>query len=352
MQYSVSMYHIIVPAIALFFISAGICAFILKFFGIVDTPNNRSSHTSPTPTAGGAAIVISFFIGIYFVYPGMGHAFLTKKVFFAWMISSLFIAIISFYDDLQSKSFTFRLIAETIAIIIAMQSGIVIKYLNCPAIAGRGVDLGLIGYLISFFWILGLINAYNFMDGLNGMAAGNAVVALIFLAWISFSHNSNFTYIVSCILISGTLGFMIFNFPIGRIFMGDIGSTFLGFSFATLAIISCLYDRSHISLFVIPLLLFHFIYDTFFTFCRRLISGENVFQAHRTHLYQLFNQLGFSHVQVSCFYFALAFVQGCGALVMVNISGPKQLFVFVPYLVFQIIYSMIIIYFAKKQKLI
>ena len=190
------------------------------------------------------------------------------------------------------------------------------------------------------------------MDGLNGMAAGNAVIALIFFGWISFTEGNHFTYTLSYILIAGTLGFFVFNFPEGRLFMGDVGSTFLGFTFACIAIISSRYGNCHIPLLVIPLLLFHFIYDTSFTFCRRFVSGQNVFRAHRTHLYQLFNQLGFSHVMVSCFYFVFAIIQGCGSLFMVDNPGISGFLIFIPYLVFQVIYSMVIIYFAKKKNLI
>ena len=134
--------------------------------------------------------------------------------------------------------------------------------------------------------------------------------------------------------------------------MGDVGSTFLGFTFATLAIISALYDNAHTSLLVVPLLLFHFIYDTFFTFTRRFLKKENVFQAHRTHLYQLFNQLGHSHIRVTLFYYAVGFAQGLGAFCMISIPGPKRLLMFLPYLIFQIIYSDLIIYYAKKRNLL
>ena len=134
--------------------------------------------------------------------------------------------------------------------------------------------------------------------------------------------------------------------------MGDVGSTFLGFTFATLAIISSLYDNAHTSLLVIPLLLFHFIYDSFFTFVRRLLAKENVFQAHRTHLYQLLNSLGYSHTKVTFFYCVMCITQGLGVLWMMTIPNIQRLLVFIPYLLFQIIYSSIIIYSAKNKGLL
>ncbi len=275
---------------------------------------------------------------------------ITQKFFLGFTVSSLLIAGMSFYDDYKHKPLSLRLVTQMVAILVVISFGMVITRIDLPF--PNNTALGIMGYLITFVWILGLTNAYNFMDGLNGMAGGNAVITSIFLGLISFGQGSNFTYIVCYTLMAGTLGFLIFNFPKGKLFMGDVGSTFLGFTFATLAIISSLYDNAHTSLLVIPLLLFHFIYDTFFTFLRRLLAKENVFQAHRTHLYQLFNRLGYSHTVVTLFYCAVALAQGFGAFWMVRIPGVERIYVFIPFLVFQVLYSLIILYFAKKKALI
>jgi len=256
----------------------------------------------------------------------------------------------SLYDDYKQKPLYLRLVTQIIAIIVVMSFGIIITHIDVPFLRNNPMEI--ISYLITFLWILGLTNAYNFMDGLHGMAAGNAVITAIFMAIISFSQGSNFTYIVCYTLIAGTAGFLVFNFPKGKLFMGDVGSTFLGFTFATLAIIASLYDNAHTSLLVIPLLLFHFIYDTFFTFIRRFLRKENVFQAHRTHLYQLFNQLGHSHTRVTLFYCAVGFAQGLGACWMICIPNQFRLLIFLPFLIFQIIYSVIIISSAKKRDLL
>lgn len=340
----------LVFAFCLFFFSSTLCWKIIHRSKIIDTPNNRSSHKTPTPTAGGMAIVTTFFLGMAALFFFAEQTMITQKFFLGFTFSSLLIAAMSFYDDYKKKSLSLRLITQIIAITVVISFGIVITNIDLPI--SRNTSLGIWGYLITFIWIIGLTNAYNFMDGLNGMAGGNAVITALFLCIVSFNQGSNFTYIVCYTLIAGTLGFLIFNFPKGKLFMGDVGSTFLGFTFATLAIIASLYDRAHTSLLVIPLLLFHFIYDTFFTFTRRLLAKENVFQAHRTHLYQLLNQLGYSHTQVTLFYCAIAFAQGLGVCWMVSIPGLKRLFVFIPYLFFQIIYSIVIIIFAKKKGLL
>jgi UDP-GlcNAc:undecaprenyl-phosphate GlcNAc-1-phosphate transferase len=326
------------------------CWGIIKRSDIMDNPNKRSSHDMPTPSGGGVAIVTTFFLGMLVIYFIADKTMIGQKYFLAFSFSSILIAVISFYDDYKERPFYIKFLSQIIAVVVVMFLGVVIYKIHFPMIGER--NLGVVGYVMTFIWIVGLTNSYNFMDGLNGMAGGTAVIAATFFSIISFSKGSNFAYIVSYSIIAGTLGFLVFNFPKARLFMGDTGSTFLGFTFATLAIIAALYDHSHTSLFVMPLLLLHFIYDTFFTFIRRLIQGENVFEAHRSHLYQLFNRLGYSHAFVSGFYFSVGIAQGLGACLLVNIPGTERLLVFIPYLAFQMIYSMIIIYNAKRANLI
>ncbi|MFC1829819.1 glycosyltransferase family 4 protein [Thermodesulfobacteriota bacterium] len=316
----------------------------------MDIPNERSSHHAPVPKAGGLAIVITFIAGVMVLYLIADKAMIGRKFFLGFVCPSILIAAVSFYDDLYDLSPLIRLIPQTICTIAVMMFGWIIHSINLPWIGW--VQLGFWGYLITFIWIIGLTNAYNFMDGINGLAGGTAVIACLFFSIICLTLNDNFTYLITYALMAGALGFLVFNFPKGRLFMGNVGSNFLGFVFATLAIVAALHDPSRASLFVMPLLLFHFIYDTFFTFIRRLIKGENVFSPHRSHLYQLFNQLGYSHTTVSAFYFAMGIAQGFSAWIISGTTGDNRAWVFVPYLMVQVIYSIIITQKAKKANLI
>ncbi|MBF0467306.1 MAG: undecaprenyl/decaprenyl-phosphate alpha-N-acetylglucosaminyl 1-phosphate transferase [Desulfamplus sp.] len=341
-------------AFFLFFVSAAISLFLIRTTKVLDIPNGRSSHSKPTPTIGGVAIVFTFFLSMAILYFVAHTTMITERYFLGFTFSSLLIAGMSFYDDFKCKPFYIKLATQIFAVIVVMSFGIIIHHINFPYnfLFLNDKSLGAASYVITFGWILGMTNAYNFMDGLNGMAGGNAIIASIFFCIISLDQGSDFTYMVSYTLAAGVSGFLIFNFPRGKLFMGDIGSTFLGFSFATLSIIASLYDNAHTSLLIIPLLFFHFIYDTFFTFVRRMINGENVFQAHRTHLYQLFNRLGYKHFSVTMFYYTVAVAQGLGALWMIKITGLQRLLIFIPYLLFQVIYSIVIIYYAKKRGVI
>ncbi len=323
---------------------------MIRYVRVLDIPNSRSSHDRPIPKSGGIVIVITFLIGVAAIYLVGDDTMIKQKYFFGFLFSSLLIAGISLYDDLTEKPFLFKLVGQIIATGVVMGSGLVIHELALPWVGP--VQLGVAGYVITFIWIIGLTNAYNFMDGLNGMAAGPAIISGLFFCFLSFSQGSTFVYIICYTLIAGALGFMVFNFPRAHLFMGDVGSAFLGFVFATLGIIAALYDHSHTSLFVMPLLLFNYIYDTAFTFVRRLLRHENVFAAHRTHLYQLFNQLGHSHVRVSGFHFCVCIAQGIGAGYIIHIQGSQRVFIFIPFLIFQIVYSVVIMRKAKKANLI
>ncbi|MCG8615727.1 MAG: undecaprenyl/decaprenyl-phosphate alpha-N-acetylglucosaminyl 1-phosphate transferase [Desulfobacterales bacterium] len=320
---------------------------ILKRSRVIDNPCYRSSHSTPIPTTGGLAIVFTFFLGML-IYAVLGNeTMILSKYFLGFTFSSLLIAGISYYDDLKDKPLTIRLATHTLGILTVMGFGIVINRIEHPLFDSSLMAIA--GYFLTFMWILGLTNAYNFMDGLNGMAGCNAVITAIFLCIISFSQGSNFTYIVCYTIVAGTGGFLIFNYPKGKLFMGDVGSTFLGFTFAVLAIISALYDNSHTSLMVMPLLLFHFIFDTFFTFMRRGLSRENVFMAHRTHIYQLLNRLGMSHTRVTFIYMVLCIIQGMAAKWMLTIGGPERTMVFLPFALTYFGLAMVVVKKARRK---
>ena len=128
-----------------------------------------------------------------------------------------------------------------------------------------------------------------------------------------------------------------------------MGSQFLGFVFAAVAVLAADFDAAKMPILVVPLLFFHFIFRHFFTFWRRLLAGEDVTQAHRSHLYQLLNQAGQSHARVSVIHFAIALAQGGGGYVMLQLPATHQWDVFVPFLVFEIIYAIFVLRTARRR---
>lgn len=335
---------------ALFFISILITRFMILRLYVIDVPTERSSHDIPTPKSGGIAIVAAFSAGVLAIFMIAEKTMIMKPYFFGFVFSSLLIAGISFYDDLRSKPYTFKLKAQLLAAGVVLTSGLIIDEFVLP-FAGI-VVLGWMSYPVTLLWILGFTNAFNFMDGLDGLAAGVAVIAGAFLCIITYSQGSLFVYITCYTLVAGILGFLVYNFPPARIFMGDVGSAFIGFCFAVLAVIAARYDHSHTSYFVVPLLFFNFIYDTSFTLVRRSLRGENLAEAHKSHLYQIFHQLGYSPHFVSVFHYGVCILQGIAAMWMVRMPGPARIYVFLPFLAFQIAYSWIIMRSAGKAGLL
>lgn len=323
---------------------------VLRFLVIHDVPNERSSHSLITPTGGGLAIVVAFLAGIAMIHGIGDQTPIYTTYFLGFFAASFVVGALSFYDDLRFVSFKVKLGGQILATLVVLLAGIVIDVTHLPWFGE--VRWGLWAYPLTLLWILGLTNAYNFMDGLDGLAASTAVIAALFLALISFQQGSHFIYLVSLVLAAASLGFLFFNWSPARIFMGDIGSTFLGFTFATMAVIAARYDHSHTSLFVVPLLLFHFIFDTLFTFIRRLLAGEQVFLAHRSHLYQLLNRMGACHGQVALFYAAMAISQGLAAVWMIHHPGPDRMVIYLPFLMFHLLYASLVLIGAKRRGIV
>jgi UDP-N-acetylmuramyl pentapeptide phosphotransferase/UDP-N-acetylglucosamine-1-phosphate transferase len=165
-------------------------------------------------------------------------------------------------------------------------------------------------------WIVGLTNAYNFMDGSDGIAGAQALVAGASWACLGWLAGLPTLAGLGLLLAGGSLGFLLHNWPPARIFMGDVGSAFLGYSFAILPLLALAGQRSLAAaspvLGLLPV--WPFVFDASFTFLRRLRHGENVFAAHRTHLFQRLLIAGFSHRFVLLLYGSLATVGGVAAV--------------------------------------
>ena len=323
---------------------------LLRHCTIYDVPNERSSHSRITPKGGGIGIGVAYLAGILLIQIIGNKTPLYSSYFRGFFAASFMIAGLAFFDDLRTVSFRIRLGGYILATVVAMWAGIVIDVTHFPLFGE--VHWGWWAYPLTLLWVVGLTNSYNFMDGLDGLASSTAVIAALFLAIISFQRGSHFIYLTSLVLAAASFGFLVFNWSPAKIFMGDIGSTFLGFAFATMAVIAARYDLSHTSLFVVPLLLFHFIFDTLFTFIRRLLAGEHVFLAHRSHLYQLLNQLGYSHKQVASIYSVMAICQGVAAIWMTKIIGSDRLFIFLPFLVLYLLLARRVTVKAKRKGLL
>jgi UDP-GlcNAc:undecaprenyl-phosphate GlcNAc-1-phosphate transferase len=320
------------------------------FIRVMDVPNSRSSHTQPIPKSGGVAIVAAFVVGSLIIYFVASVARIEDREFWGFLACAVLLAVVSFIDDVTQKSFAAKFFTQMLCAGVVLALGVIVTRLWVP-LSGE-VELGWAGYLFTFLWIIGLTNASNFMDGLDGLVGGVAVIAAVFLCAIAFSQRSYFVYATSYALLASVAGFLIFNLPPARVFMGDVGSAFLGFTFATLAVIGASFDVGHLSFYVVPMLLFQFIFDTALTLVRGLLRGGKVYLPHRSHLYQLLNRMGYSHRAVSLFHYAVAVTQGIGAFLLVELEPQNRVYAFLPFLVFNAAYAGYVLRRAKAMKLI
>lgn len=279
---------------------------------ILDHPNPRSSHQLPTPRGGGLAIAAITSFGAV-VAEVLTQAW-PWPLFALFWTSAITVAVVSWIDDVKSLPNGLRL-----AVHLAAASVIVVAspgwHVVWVPLAGDIHPSALFQSITCIVWITGLTNAYNFMDGIDGIAGGQAVVAGA--GWLLLGSFVADPIAMACgsLILGSALGFLIHNWQPARIFMGDVGATFIGFVLASLTVVEM--PRSPRIAACGSLLVWPFIADTAFTFFRRLHAGENVLQSHRSHVYQRLNRTGFSHARVSSVYVILA---GFGLLSSISVA--------------------------------
>jgi UDP-GlcNAc:undecaprenyl-phosphate GlcNAc-1-phosphate transferase len=317
--------------------------------GVMDTPNARKAHSRPTPKGGGVGVVVAFMLGISVLYGFAEFSRLADPYFRGVIVASAAIAVVAFLDDLRDWPFTVKLAAQVLAALAAVGSGLFVASLNLPY---RGaVPLGWFGPAATLAWILFATNAMNFIDGLNGLAAGTALVASAFLAFIAQAEGGWFVYFASLLLAAGLVGFLPFNYPRARIFLGDVGSQFCGFVLAVLGVAAARFDRVEMSFLLVPMLLAGVLYDVAFTLVRRALAGQSLTQAHRGHLYQVAQRAGMDARLVAAVHWAFAAFGGLCALAF--IAAPGALKPLAPLLVLapQLAWTAIVIRLARRARL-
>lgn len=322
-------------ALGLALISALVVRLMIAY-PILDHPNARSSHSRPTPRGGGLGIVVAFTLGMGVLYWQAEYARLPGPQFLGVIGAALAIAAVSLWDDARDLRFALKLAAQALAALVAIGSGLELQRLAVP---GLGiVQLGALGPLLTLFWILGCTNAVNFMDGLDGLVGGTVFLALLILCAIAESQGGWFVYLASLMLAAGLLGFLPFNLHPARIFMGDVGSQFLGFMMAILAVAAARFDAAEVTFMLVPLLLFGLFFDAAFTLLRRAAMGLNITAAHRTHLYQMAQRSGMGVRQVAAVHWGFVLAHGVLALAFMALAPAIKPLVLVPALGLQLIW--------------
>ena len=256
-------------------LSALLVRFMVRV-AVLDTPGHRSSHDRPTPKGGGVGVIAAFLLGTPLALRLQGEAI---SVASACLLAAVgLLALVSWLDDVRQFPPLVKLAAQLAAAASVLWGIWPLPGSWLPGFWPLGLAIGLC-------WLLFVTNALNFIDGLNGLAGGSMALACLWLG-IGLGKPGGLEQTAALLLAAGLIGFLPFNYPRARIFLGDVGSQGAGLAVAAIGLLHWRDGPAH-SLLAMPLLLAGILYDVAFTLCRRWRAGERLMQAHRDHLYQL-----------------------------------------------------------------
>ena len=332
-------------AVVVALMSAAIVRVMIRW-GSLDYPGTRSSHTQPTPKGGGVGIASSFVFGMAVLFATAGRARVPDAPFLGLIVAATGIAAISYADDVRSWSATVKLTAQLAAASVAIGCGIRFRVLHLPWL---GVwDTGWLGIPLTAAWIVFATNAVNFIDGLNGLASGSVALACLVLAGIGWVQGDWFVHVASLVLGAGIAGFLPYNYPRARIFMGDVGSQFCGFILAVIGVLSAQFGAQTLSVLLVPMLLAGVLFDVAFTLVRRFLAGDRLMQAHRSHLYQIAHRTGRPAWAITLIYWAMVGWGGLCCAVFEASSGPWKPLLPLAVMLPQALWLVVVLVWARR----
>ncbi|MGM9551399.1 MAG: MraY family glycosyltransferase [Clostridia bacterium] len=307
--------------------------------GAVDVPKDaRRMHKTPKARLGGLAIFLGFIVSacLFSTLP---------KTIVGMLLGSFIIVVLGIFDDINSLSAKFKFVVQTLAAIIPVCFGVVIERISVPEVI-FGVDtleLGWLAYPLTVLWIVAVTNALNLIDGLDGLAIGVSSISSITLLCISLLLSEYIpldVIIVSAALSGACLGFFPYNFNPAKLFMGDTGALFLGYSLANISVLGLSKGYAMISVATPLLILALPIFDTSFAILRRLKNHQPIMAPDRGHLHHRLIDLGLSQKQAVIIIYAMCAIL-CLFAIFLLASGAIKLvslfFIFVAFIVFLVV---------------
>ena len=297
-----------------------VCAFLLAFLstpfvkklakkiGAIDIPKDkRRMHTDSVPLIGGLAIFLGFLVStVVFTEVDLKVA--------AILAGALIMVVLGVFDDKYALSAKFKLVFQIAAAAIPVIAGVRIERIMLPFLKSGGIEFGWLSYPITILWIVALTNAVNLIDGLDGLAAGVSAIASFSMFLIALMRGDYVIAVMCAALVGACSGFLPYNFSPASIFMGDTGSTFLGFVMASLSVLG-LFKVHTIIAFAVPFIAFGIpIFDTSFAIFRRLREHRPIMSPDRGHLHHRLVDMGFSHKQAVLIIYAICVILGAVAV--------------------------------------
>lgn len=293
---------------------AAVATWLVRHYAIrtslLDVPNERSSHSQPTPRGGGIGIFAGIAAGLALAF---GNGLVDSSLFTALIAGGTLIAGIGFLDDRQHVSPLTRAAVHFLAAALALA---LLGGLPSLELGGGELTLGAAGWVLGALGIVWLINLFNFMDGIDGIAASEALVVCTIGGLLAYLVGASSVAVAAALVAAAAAGFLVWNWDPARIFMGDVGSGLLGYCVAVIALAS--ENVGGPPLVVWLVLGAAFFVDATLTLARRVLRGEKWFQAHRLHAYQRAVQAGLSHGAVTGAVIVLNLMLGAVAYLMMS----------------------------------
>ncbi|AJS60388.1 MraY family glycosyltransferase [Paenibacillus sp. IHBB 10380] len=295
--------------------------------GAIDVPNARKVHTRVMPRLGGLGIYLAFILALFLVLPFVAADLSLRDANFikAFVVGGSMIVLIGALDDRFELSAKVKLLGQIIAAcVVVFGFDISVDFVNIPFQDNFKYLESWISIPLTIFWIVGVTNAINLIDGLDGLAAGVSGIAIGTILVMSLLMGNMMIALLCMILLGAIIGFLFFNFHPAKIFMGDSGSLFLGFCLAMLSLLG--FKQVAIVSFMTPLIIIGVpLSDTFFAIIRRWVQKKPIFAPDKGHLHHCLRQLGFSHRQsvliiysIAAFFGILAVIQSSAAFYDAN----------------------------------
>ncbi|WP_297209336.1 MraY family glycosyltransferase [uncultured Flavonifractor sp.] len=323
MKLNLPLIGIVAAALMVAFLVALITTPVVKNLafrmGAVDVPrDNRRMHNHPIPRMGGLAIFLGFLLSVLVFLD------LTDQMR-GMLLGAVIIVVLGIFDDIYSLRAMFKFVVQIVAALVAVLAGNVIETLSNPNVFSQNLywDLGFLSVPVTVLWIVAITNAVNLIDGLDGLACGVSAIGSMTLLVISLAISDGPVAILMAALTGGCLGFLPYNMNPAKIFMGDTGSTFLGFILAVVSI-QGLFKLYTIISFAVPFLMLGLpIFDTCFAFIRRIAHGQSPMHADRSHVHHRLIDMGLNQKQAVAVLYMISAILGLSAVVLTT-SGPVK----------------------------
>ena len=334
----------LVVALLISFIATPVVKSIAQRVGAMDIPkDNRRMHHHPIPRMGGLAIFLGFLLSALIFVP-------MDQANRGMLLGAVVIVILGIFDDIYALPALPKLLVQIGAALIAVLHGNVIEVLSNPNLFSENPywSLGSLAIPLSVIWIVAITNAVNLIDGLDGLAVGVATISSLTMLVIAMLVSEGMVALMMAALAGGCIGFMPYNMNPAKIFMGDTGSTFLGFILAVVSI-QGLFKFYTIISFAVPFLMLGLpIFDTCFAFIRRIAHGQSPMHADRSHIHHRLIDMGLNQKQAVATLYVISAILGLSAVVLTTSGEGRAMLLFLVLCIVAVVAARVV--FPKEVK--